>query len=203
MKRWGFGPFRWTGFQLAVHGAAWVPLLALLWDAWQGHLSVNPIQDMTYRTGKAAMVLLVATLAVTPAFIVFRFRPGLKVRRALGLYAFGYALLHAWMYVGLDYGWDVGLIRAELGEKRYVLVGFLALFLLTPLAITSTRGWQRRLKQRWKKLHRLVYPAAFLVMLHYIWVQKADIRQPLMWMGFLLLLLWVRLPRVRRWFARR
>ncbi len=200
----GYSEFlRGKGFQLAVHGAAWMPLLALVWDAWQGHLSVNPIQDMTYRTGKAAMVLLVATLAVTPAFILFRFRPGLKVRRALGLYAFGYALLHAWIYVGLDYGWNLQLIRAELGEKRYVLVGFLALLLLIPLAITSTRGWQRRLKQRWKSLHRLVYPAAFLVMLHYIWVQKADIREPLMWTGFLILLLCIRMPRVRRWFARR
>ena len=202
MMRWNFGPFHWTGFQLAVHVAAWMPLLALLWDAWQGHLSVNPIQDMTYRTGKAAMVLLVATLAVTPAYILFRFRSGLKVRRALGLYAFGYAFLHGLIYVGVDYGWDFQLILGELGEKRYVLVGFLALLLLTPLAITSTRGWQRRLKQRWKKLHGLIYPAALLVMLHYIWVQKADAREPWIWAGFLMLLLLVRIPRVRRWFAR-
>ncbi len=190
------------GFRVAVHLAAWLPLLALIWDAWQGQLSVNPIQDITFRTGKAAMVLLVATLSVTPAYIVFGFRQGLRVRRALGLYAFLYIILHFLTYAWLDYGWNLRLIWLELAEKPYVLVGFSAFLILLPLAITSTRGWQRRLRRGWTRLHRAVYGAAVLVMLHYIWVQKADIRQPLAWSAFLALLFLVRLPPIRGWIVR-
>ncbi|HHB90603.1 MAG TPA: sulfoxide reductase heme-binding subunit YedZ [Anaerolineae bacterium] len=196
-------PHRITIFRLAVHLAALAPLVALLWDMWQGNLSVNPIQDITFRTGKAAMVLLTASLAVTPIVIVFGLQRVRKVRRALGLYAFLYAFLHFLTYAWLDYGWDLYLIRLEITEKLYVLVGFAAFLILIPLAITSTKGWQRRLKKRWLQLHKLVYPAGVLVMLHYIWVQKADIRQPLVWTGLLTLLLIVRLPSVRRWFTQR
>ena len=187
-----------TPFQIAVHLAAWAPLMALLWDLWQGNLSVNPIQDITFRTGKAAMVLLVLSLAVTPVYTIFGFNRVLKVRRTLGLYAFFYAVLHFLTYAWLDYDWDFYLIRLEITEKPYVLVGFAAFLLLLLLAMTSTKGWQRRLKQGWKRLHRLVYVAAILVMLHYIWVQKADIRQPLVWTALLGILFIMRLPPVRR-----
>ncbi len=189
-----------TPFQIAVHLAAWAPLMALLWDLWQGNLSVNPIQDITFRTGKAAMVLLVLSLAVTPIHTVFGFNWVLKVRRTLGLYAFFYVVLHFLTYAWLDYDWDFYLIRLEITEKPYVLVGFAAFLLLLPLALTSTKGWQRRLKRGWKRLHQLVYVAVLLVMLHYIWVQKADIRQPLAWTIFLGVLLFLRLPPIRRRF---
>ena len=193
-----------TPFQIFVHLASLLPLVALLWDVWQGNLSVNPIQDITLRTGKAAMALLVLTLAVTPLHTVFRFKSALKVRRALGLYAFFYTTLHFLTYVWLDYDWDLHLIGLEITEKLYVLVGFAAFLILIPLAVTSTKGWQRRLKKGWKGLHRWVYLAAILVMLHYIWVQKADIREPLIWMSVLAVLfllrwrpLYARLPRRR------
>ena len=191
--------FRFTPFQIAVHLATLAPLAALLWDMWQGHLSVNPIQDITFRTGKAAMVLLVLTLAATPLHTVFGFKSALRVRRALGLYAFLYATLHFLAYAWLDYDWDLHLIGLEITEKLYVLVGFAAFLILIPLAITSTKGWQRRLKKGWRKLHRWVYLAALLVMLHYIWVQKADIREPIIWTSILVILLALRLPPVRRW----
>lgn len=194
--------FHFTLFQLAVHSAAWIPLTLLLWDIWQGNLSVNPIQDITFRTGKTAMILLVLTLTATPLQTLFGFRQALRVRRALGLYAFFYATLHFLTYVVLDYGLDFRLIILELSEKRYVLVGFAAFLLLLSLALTSTQGWQRRLKKDWKKLHRGVYVAAVLVMLHYIWVQKADIRQPLLWSSILLVLFILRLPPLRRWWRR-
>jgi sulfoxide reductase heme-binding subunit YedZ len=198
-----FRRFQFTPFQIAVHLAALAPLAVLLWDMWQGNLSVNPIQDITFRTGKAAMVLLTLTLAVTPVTILFGFKQARKVRRALGLYAFLYATLHFLTYAWLDYGWDLELILLEITEKLYVLVGFAAFLILIPLAITSTKGWQRRLKRGWLKLHKFVYAAAVLVMLHYIWVQKADIRQPLAWTALLILLFVVRLPPVRRWFTAR
>ncbi len=189
---------RVTRFQLTVHLAALTPL-ALLIVAWQtDSLTVNPIQEATFRTGKAALVLLVASLACTPANTVFGFRPAIKARRALGLYAFLYALLHFGIFIGLDYGFDLRLVALELAEKRYVLVGLATLSILLPLAVTSTKGWQRRLGKGWKKLHRWVYLAGGLAIVHYTWVQKADIRQPLLWGAILGLLLLLRTPAVRR-----
>lgn len=193
-----FYKFRFTPFQIFVHLATLTPLAMLLWDMWQGHLSVNPIQDITFRTGKAAMALLVLTLAATPLHTVFGFKSALKVRRALGLYAFLYASLHFLAYAWLDYDWDLHLISLEITEKLYVVVGFAAFLILIPLAVTSTKGWQRRLKKGWKKLHRWVYAAGVLVMLHYIWVQKADIREPVIWTIILAILLFLRIPPVKR-----
>ncbi|MCB0237356.1 MAG: sulfoxide reductase heme-binding subunit YedZ, partial [Anaerolineae bacterium] len=177
--------FRFTKFQIFVHIVALLPLVILIIDALRGNLTYNPIQAATLRTGKTAMILLVASLACTPVNTVFGFTPAIKVRRALGLYAFLYALVHFSIYVGVDYGFDLQLILLELSEKRYVLVGFAAFLILLPLAITSTKGWQRRMKKNWKKLHRWIYAAGILVMFHFIWVQKSDIRQPLIWAGIL------------------
>jgi methionine sulfoxide reductase heme-binding subunit len=187
-----------TKFQLAVHAAALAPLVVLIAAALTGNLSVNPIQEATFRTGKTAMVLLVASLACTPANTVFGFRPALKVRRALGLYAFLYAAVHFAIFIGLDYGFDLRLVALELAEKRYILVGFAALLILLALAVTSTKGWQCRLGKTWKKLHRWVYLAGVLVIFHYIWVQKSDIREPLVWGAVLGLLLLLRVPAIRK-----
>ncbi len=191
-------PFHFTRFQALVHLAALLPLALLAVDALRGQLTVNPIQEATLRTGKTAMILLVLSLACTPANTVFGFRQAIKVRRALGLYVFLYALIHFSIYIGVDYGFDLRLIALELAEKRYVLVGFAAFLILLPLAITSTKGWQRRLKQGWKKLHRWVYAAGLLVIFHYAWVQKTDIRQPLAWGAVLAVLLLLRVPAIRR-----
>jgi len=190
--------FKFTKFQLFVHIAALLPLAILIWDVVQGNLSVNPIQEISLRTGKTAMVLLVLSLAATPVNTIFGFRPALKVRRALGLYAFLYASIHFLIFIGLDYGFDLRLVWLELLEKRYVLVGFAALLILLPLAITSTKGWQRRLGKRWKTLHKWVYLAGILVIIHYAWVQKSDIRQALIWGSVVILLLVLRIPVVRR-----
>lgn len=142
--------FRFTKFQIFVHIVALLPLVILIIGALRGNLTYNPIQAATLRTGKTAMILLVASLACTPVNTVFGFTPAIKVRRALGLYAFLYALVHFSIYVGVDYGFDLQLILLELSEKRYVLVGFAAFLILLPLAITSTKGWQRRMKKNWK-----------------------------------------------------
>ena len=189
---------KFTKFQLAVHLAALAPL-AVLVAAWlTDNLSVNPIQDATFRTGKTAMVLLVASLACTPANTVFGFRPAIKVRRALGLYAFLYAAIHFAIFIGLDYGFDLRLVGLELAEKRYILVGAAALLILLLLAVTSTKGWQRRLGKAWKTLHRWVYLAGVLVIYHYIWVQKSDIREPIVWGTILGALLLLRVPAIRK-----
>jgi sulfoxide reductase heme-binding subunit YedZ len=184
--------------QVSVHVAALLPLVVMIWDGLNKHLTVNPIQDITQRTGKAALVLLVLSLACTPASSLFGVRMAIRWRRPLGLYAFLYATLHFLTFTVLDYGLDFGLLREAIFEKRFALVGFAAFLLLIPLAITSTRGWMRRLGKRWKKLHRLVYPAALLVVVHYVWLVKSDIRVPLGYGAVILLLLAARTAPVKR-----
>ncbi len=186
--------FKFTRFQIAVHIGSSIPLILLLWDYFADNLTVNPIQDITFRTGKAALVLLVLSLACTPLNTIFGFKAALKVRRALGLYAFLYVCLHFLTFIGLDYGFDPGLIYEAIFEKRYALVGFAAFLILLPLALTSTQGWMKRLGKNWKRLHRLVYLAGLLVVIHYVWLVKSDIREPLTYGAVVGLLLIARIP---------
>ncbi len=181
----------------AAHLGALLPLAVLLVQAATNDLTVNPIQFITLRTGKTALVLLILSLAVTPAIMLFRWYPVKPLRRIFGLYAFMYAALHFLIFVGLDYAFDPLLLREAIFEKRYALVGFAAFVLLIPLAVTSTRGWIKRLGRRWVQLHRLVYLAALLVIVHYVWLVKSDTRAPLAFGAVVALLLIIRLPAVR------
>jgi sulfoxide reductase heme-binding subunit YedZ len=190
---------RLTKFQLLVYTASLGPLVWLCVDALRDNLTVNPIQDITYRTGMDALVFLVLSLACTPLYTLFGFKPALKVRRALGLYAFLYASMHFLTFVGLDYEFDVGLLKEAIFEKRYALVGFAAFLILIPLAITSTKGWMKRLGKKWKNLHKLIYLAGLLAVVHYIWLVKSDIRIPLEYAAVVVLLLVARIPAVRKW----
>ena len=156
--------------RLAVHLGALIPLTLLVWDFSAGNLTANPIQAATLRTGKAAIVLLVLTLAVTPFYTVFRYKPALPLRRTLGLYTFLYVSIHFMIFVAVDYGFDLELLTGAIFEKRYALVGFAAGLILLPLAITSTRGWMKRLGKKWKLLHRLIYLASVLAVFHYYMV---------------------------------
>lgn len=181
-----------------VHIGSLLPLAWLLWDFYAGNLTVNPIQDITFRTGKPALVLLVLSLAVTPLNTIFGWREIIPARKWLGLYAWGYVFVHFLVFIGLDYGFDWGLLYEAIFEKRYALVGFAALLMLTPLALTSTKGWQKRLGKKWKRLHQLVYAAGLLGVFHYLWLVKSDIREPLAWGVAVVLLLVARIPRVRK-----
>src|SRR6266545_1668464 len=129
---------------------------------------------------------------------LFGLKQVLPLRRTLGLYAFFYICIHLFIFAVVDYGLDWELIKQTIVEKRYVLVGFSAFLLLLPLALTSTKGWMRRLGKRWKQLHRLVYLAAVLVIIHFVWLVKADIREPLLYGAILGGLLLLRVPSVRR-----
>ncbi|HEV2126364.1 MAG TPA: protein-methionine-sulfoxide reductase heme-binding subunit MsrQ [Chloroflexota bacterium] len=184
--------------RLLAHIGALIPLGQLLWDAYGNDLTANPIQEITFRTGKTALVLLILSLACTPANTLLGLRQAIPLRRPLGLYAFFYAFLHLLIFAVLDYGLDVSLIWQTVLEKRYVVAGFSAFVLLLPLAVTSTAGWQRRLGKRWRKLHRLVYAAAALAILHFVWLVKADRSEPLTYGAILALLLALRLPAIRR-----
>jgi len=188
--------------RIAVHIGSLLPLAVLIWDAVHNQLTVNPIQAATLRTGKTALVLLVLSLAGTPINTLLGWRQVLQVRRALGVYAFLYAALHFGIFVGLDYGFDWGLLQEAVLEKRYALVGFAAGLILLPLALTSTRGWMKRLGKRWKLLHRWVYLAALLAIAHYVWLVKSDVRQPLAFGVAVWVLLALRLPAIRQWVSR-
>jgi sulfoxide reductase heme-binding subunit YedZ len=186
--------------QILTHVGALLPLAWLLWETWQGQLIVDPVKEITSRTGKTALILLILSLACTPVNTIFGFKwvkHALRLRRPLGLYAFLYAGLHFLTFLGLDYGFDLDLIRQDILDQRYVLVGFATGLLLLPLAITSTKGWQKRLGKNWKRLHRLVYLASIVDIVHFVWLTK-DIREPLRYGGVVALLLIVRIPAIKR-----
>jgi len=185
---------RWL--QILSHVAALLPLALLAWETWQDRF-IDPVQEITTRTGRTALILLILSLACTPLNILFGFKQVMRVRRALGLYALLYAGLHFLTFVGLDYGFDFDLMGLGILDQRYVLVGLAAGLLLLLLGITSTRGWQKRLGKNWKRLHRLVYLAGILAIVHFTWLAK-DNRVPLRYGAVVSLLLIVRIPVIRR-----
>jgi sulfoxide reductase heme-binding subunit YedZ len=182
--------------RLVVHVGALLPLAWGLWHAANGLFLVDPIKEITTLTGRSALILLILSLACTPLNTLLNYYPIIRVRRALGVYAFLYAALHFLTFVGLDYAFDLGLVGAAIFEQLYVVVGFSAGLILLVLALTSTRGWQRRLRKNWKRIHRLVYLAAPLVIVHYVWLSK-DWREPLRYGAVVALLLALRLPWIR------
>ena len=188
----------WTWWQIAVHIGALIPLSKMLWDFWFDQLTVNPIQELTLRTGWYALILLLLSLTITPLNTLFGWRHLLPLRKPLGLYAFTYASLHFLIFIGLDYGLDLDLILEATFEKRFALVGFAAFMVLLPLAITSTQGWQRRLRKNWKRLHRGVYLAGILAITHFVMLVKADVREPLAYGAVLAVLLLLRFGWVKK-----
>lgn len=190
----------------AVHALAASPLALLCWRAWEvgsgadlDALGANPVAAIEHTLGLWALRLLLLTLAVTPLRQLLGQPLLLRFRRMLGLWAFAYATLHfsAWLVLDLRGWWT--LVPKEIAERPYITVGFAAWLLLLPLALTSTRGWMRRLGRGWGRLHRLVYPIAALAVLHFWWVVKADVREPLLYAAILAVLLGWRL--IRRWRA--
>ncbi len=159
---------------------------------------VDAVKFLELRCGKTALNLLLLTLMVTPVRQIIRLPHLLRLRRMLGLFAFFYAALHFTVYLVLDVDLDWHQLAADLLKRPYITVGFSALLLLLPLAITSTNRMMRRLGRRWSRLHRLIYLIAALGVWHFYWQEKIDVREPLVYAGILLLLLgyrWVRSPR--------
>jgi len=195
--------FHLTGLQIITHIAVWVPLV---WFIIQYSSDINPIQAFTQRTGKTALILLVMSLSCTPIMTIFGLRQVGKIRRALGLYALMYAGIHFFTFIGLDYGFDWSLLKGAIFEKTYIVVGLSALVILSALGATSFRYWQKRLGKNWKRLHKLVYLASGLVILHYGWAKKGDffrlqgdIAGPALFGTLVAFLLIMRIPAVRKW----
>ncbi len=172
-----------------VFVAALVPLLQLVALALQGELGANPIEVVTHQTGLWALILLIVTLAITPVRKLTGLYWLIQYRRMVGLFAFFYGCLHFITYIWLDQFFDLHSIGKDIYTRPFITIGFLAFVLMIPLAITSTKGWIRRLGKRWQLLHRLVYFSAAAGVIHFIWLVKKDIREPLIYAAILATLL--------------
>jgi len=175
-----------------------VPLGLVAWDGFHGRLGAEPIREIQLRTGWWALVLILATLLVTPLRRFSGWNQVIKLRRMVGLFAFFYAALHFANYVGVDQFFAWREIGEDIAKRPWITVGFTALVLLIPLAVTSTQGMVRRLGKRWGSLHRLIYVSAALGVLHFLWLVKKDTREPVTFGLVLIALLAVRLRFNRR-----
>ncbi len=171
-----------------------LPLERLIYLAMNDGLGANPIEFITRSTGTWTLAGLLLTLAVTPLRRLTGRNELIRLRRMLGLFAFFYASLHFTTYLWLDQFFDLAGIVKDIYKRPFITVGFTAFVLLIPLAATSTQGMMRRLGRRWQQLHRLVYLIACLGVLHYLWLVKKDMTQPLIYGLILVMLLLARLP---------
>jgi sulfoxide reductase heme-binding subunit YedZ len=191
----------WRFFKPIVFVACSVPGLWLTVRTYQAFLGsdptalgVDPSVTLIHESGKTALILLLITLSITPLRRLLGVNRLQSIRRMLGVWSFMYAGLHVSVYLIADQlcyspaTCQVAAIGRDLIKRPFIIVGATAFFILSLLAMTSTTGWQRRLKKNWQRLHRLVYVAAVAAIVHFIWIQKSDIREPLRW-GFLLAVL--------------
>jgi sulfoxide reductase heme-binding subunit YedZ len=182
---------RWAKAGLFV--LSLLPLGYLVVAAASNNLGANPVESITHVTGEWALRFLLITLAVTPLRQLFGWNRLLQLRRMLGLFAFFYACMHFCTWLIFDHFFEWRGIVEDVLERPYITLGASALLLLLPLAVTSTNGWMRRLGKRWVTLHRLVYPAALIAVVHFLWLVKADYREPLVYAAILVVLLGYRL----------
>ncbi len=177
--------------------ATWIlalsPLGWLVWLTFTRQLGADAVDTLLHRMGDFTLIILLATLAITPLRRLTGWNMLIRIRRLLGLFGFFYLTLHFFIYLVLDQTLDWEFILEDLTKRPYAVVGFSAWLLLIPLAITSTRGWVRRLGKRWQKLHKLVYLAVALGLLHFYWQVKADTLWPLVAATVYVVLLTLRL----------
>lgn len=184
--------WRWAGLKAGAHALALWPLAILVLGVANDTLGADPVARITHDTGTWALRLLLLGLALTPLRRLSGQAWPIRFRRLVGLYAFFYACLHLATWLVLDLGGYWTQVFDDLAKRPYITLGFSAWLLLLPLALTSTRGWMRRLGRRWGQLHKLVYAAAVLAVLHYLWLVKIDLREPLVYAAILALLLGLR-----------
>lgn len=190
---------KWT--KVVVFLSCLVPTAALVWRALHGNLGANPVEFLQHTTGDWALRFLIFTLAITPLRKLLHLPELIRFRRMLGLFAFYYVSLHFLTYLGPDQSFDLSAMWKDIAKRPFITVGFVGFVLLIPLAITSTKGWIRRLGgKRWQALHRAIYLAAICGVIHYYWLVKSDIRGPLFYGALVsILLLW----RLGDWFSKR
>ena len=186
------GPLPWLRPGVLVGSLA--PAASIVMRARSGGLGANPIAEALNELGLTALILLIASLACTPLKTVFGWTWPIRIRRMVGVLAFCYAALHVSVYVALDQAFDGRAVVADVTKRNFILVGFAAFTLLVPLAATSTNASVRQLGYvKWKRVHNLVYPAALLAVIHFVWRVKKDLREPLAYGSILGVLLLVRI----------
>ena len=184
--------------KIAVFVLALVPAAWLVWGMITGSLGVNPAETIQLQTGRWALRFLLITLAVTPVRRLFHWNVVIQYRRMLGLFAFFYASLHFASYIVLDQYFAFDAMMTDVIKRPFITVGFAAFVLMVPLALTSTKGWIRRLGRRWQVLHRLVYVSAICAVIHFVWKVKLVIGDPVLYAGILAVLLGYRVVRTVR-----
>jgi methionine sulfoxide reductase heme-binding subunit len=195
----------WRYFKPAVFVACLTPGVWLGYDAWRFFdgdvmaLGVDPSITLLHETGQTALAILLITLSITPVRRLLGVNRLQAVRRMLGVWAFTYAAIHVSLYLMLDQlcysltTCEFNAIWEDVLKRRFIFVGALAFVILLLLALTSTTGWMRRLKKNWQRLHRMVYVAAIAAVIHFIWIQKSDISEPLNWAIWLAVLFGIRI----------
>ncbi|KFE64319.1 sulfite oxidase heme-binding subunit YedZ [Hyalangium minutum] len=184
-------PLPWLNPAVLVGGLA--PLVLMLIQGAQGELGPNVIEAVLNQTGLLALVFLLASLACTPLKLVFGWTWPIRIRKLVGLMAFGYAVLHFLTYAVADQGLKLRPILEDITKRKFIAVGFIALVLLVPLALTSTNAAVRRMGfPAWKRLHRLAYVAAVLGVIHFVWRVKKDVTEPAIYGAVLALLFAIR-----------
>jgi len=184
-----------------VFASGLLPLVFLGFRALNGRLTANPVEFLQHFTGDWTLRFLIITLAITPLRKLLNLPELIRFRRMLGLFGFFYVCLHFLTYIGPDQAFNLAGMWKDVEKRRYITVGFAGFVLLIPLAITSTKGWIRRLGgKRWQTLHRAVYISAICGVIHYYWLVKSDVRKPVFY-GVLVgaLLLW----RLADWLRKR
>jgi len=166
-----------------------VPIFFIVYQIVTNQLGPEPIKDITHHTGKWTLYFIVLTLAMTPLKKITKLNIWINYRRMFGLFIFFYASLHLMTYVGLDYRFDLSSIGDDIIKKKYIFIGFSAWLLLVPLAITSNKKMIKILKDKWRKLHRLIYLISLFGSVHYLWLVKRDLTEPLIFLTIIIILL--------------
>lgn len=188
-----FSKNSWAVIKISIFLLSLAPFLLLVSDSLQDQLGANPIETLHFTLGDWALRFLCITLALSPLKSLLQQSWPIRFRRMMGLFAYFYASLHFLVYIVLDLSlsWDNFLDEAP--QSPYILVGLLTFLLLTPLALTSTKAMQKRLGKRWIQLHKLVYLAGISAIIHYLWLVKSDISEPLFYAAVMSIVLGARL----------
>ena len=180
-------------FKPGIFFLSLIPFIVIIYKIYFNQLGPEPVKEITHHTGEWTLIFICLTLSMTPLKRLTNLTIWIKFRRMLGLFIFFYATLHMLTYVVIDYRLDFSSISKDILTKRFIFVGFAAWLLLLPLTLTSSRKAVMFLKDKWKKLHRLIYVIAILGVVHFLWLVKFDITEPLIYAAIILVLLLFRI----------
>ena len=179
-------------FKSVIFFLSSIPFIIIIAKIFLDQLGPEPIKEITHHTGEWTLLFLVFTLSMSPLKRFTNLNIWISIRRMLGLFAFFYASLHMFTYVGLDYQFDLSAISKDILTKKFIFVGFAAWFLMIPLALTSSKKMISVLRKNWKKLHRLIYLISILGVIHFLWLVKKDLTEPLIYLLIIIILLILR-----------